>query len=377
MLIWMGAVSALLSMAPQAGAPSLADAYYFFIQGRTLEGQGDVSGALAAYKRAAELEPHSSTIHAEMAGLYARAGKATESINEAEAALAIDPADREAHRILGLVRSALADGQPPGPRQQQAMRDAVTHLELALGGARDPGAELTLGRLDVRLGRLEEAIPVLRNFLLDNPGYPEGVMLLAEAYERTGDFASTTGVLEPVFDALRRAPRESLDKGDEDFLGYAGMSLANAYQALGQTGRTEEVLRALIDRNPKNDVALNALGYMLADRNLKLPEAQTLIERALAVEPQSPSYLDSLGWVLLKQGRAADAIASLERATALAESSSLLQDHLATAYFAEKRYKDAADAWTRALAGDREGVDLAAVTQKRDAAKALIKSPPV
>jgi tetratricopeptide (TPR) repeat protein len=368
-------VSALFSMALQAGAPSLADAYYFFIQGRTLEGQGDVAGALAAYKRAADLEPGSSTIHAEMAGLYARAGKANESIAEANAAIAIDPNDREAHRILGLVFSALAEGQAPGPRQKQMMTDAVSHLEQALAGARDPGAELTLGRLDVRLGRLDKAVPVLRNFLLDNPGYPEAVMLLAEAYDRTGDCASAASVLEPVYNAMRAAPRETLDKGDEDFFGFAAMSLANAYQALGQTDRTEQVLRELIDRNPKNDVALNALGYMLADRGQKLPEAQTLIERALAIEPESPSYLDSLGWVFVKQGRAADAIAPLERATALAESSSLLQDHLASAYFETKRYKDAADAWTRALAGDREGIDPAAVTRKRDAARALIKQP--
>jgi len=94
MLTLMSVVSAALSVALQSGAPSLSDAYFYFLQGRTLEGKGDVSGALAAYKHAAELEPRSSTIHAEIAGLYARAGKANESIGEAETALSLDKDDR-------------------------------------------------------------------------------------------------------------------------------------------------------------------------------------------------------------------------------------------------------------------------------------------
>lgn len=370
MLIGMSVASVLLSVTLQAGAPGLSDAYFYFIQGRTLEGKGDVAGALAAYKRAAEIEPRSSTIHAEMAGLYARAGRAAESIGEAETALTLDKNDREAHRILGLVQSAVAEGLQPGARQTQLMNDAAGHLEQALIGARDPGAELALGRLDVRLNRLDKGIPVLRNFLLDNPGYPEGVMLLAEAYDRSGDYKATVGVLEPVYAMLRLAP---VGQGDAEFFNFAAMSLANAYQADGQYERTEQVLRDLIQRNPKNDVALNALGYLLSDRGQKLDEALTLVQRALAEQPGNPSYLDSLGWAYLKLGKTAEAIEPLERATRLAESSSLLQDHLASAYFAAKRYKDAADTWTRALAGDREGIDIAAVTKKRDAARALIK----
>jgi tetratricopeptide (TPR) repeat protein len=366
----MSVVSVLLSVALQSGAPGLSDAYFYFLQGRTLEGKGDVAGALAAYKRAAELEPRSSTIHAEIAGVYARAGKANDAIGEAETALSLDKDDREAHRILGLVQSAVAEQMRPGPQQTQMMTTATGHLEQALVGARDPGAEITLGRLDVKLDKLDKAIPVLRNFLLDNPGYPEGVMLLAESYERTGDYKSTIDVLQPVYDELRAAPA---GKDDAEFFAFAGMSLANAYQALGQFDGTERVLRELIQRNPKNDEALNALGYMLADRGQKLDEALGMIQRALVEQPTNPSYLDSLGWAYLKQGKAAEAIDPLERATKIAEGSSLLQDHLGAAYFAAKRYKDAADAWTRALAGDRDGVDIAAITKKRDQARALIK----
>jgi tetratricopeptide (TPR) repeat protein len=374
MLLAAGALLTLALQSAQTAPAGLADAYYFFIQGRTLEGKGDVAGAIAAYKRAAELEPKVSTIHAEMAGLYARAGRAADAISEAELALTLDATDREAHRILGLVQAALADNLRPSARQTELVTQAIGHLEKALDGARDPGAELTLGRLEVRTGRYTDAVNVLRNFLLDNPGYPEGVMLLAEAYERSGNEAAVIDTLKPVYDALVEAtadPQASAE--DKEFFVYVAMSLANAYQAHGDAAGTERVLRAVIARDPKNDVALNALGYFFAERGEQLPEAASLVERALAVQPESASYLDSLGWVYFKQGRIADAIPPLERATKIAEFSSLLQAHLAEAYFAAKRYRDAADAWTRALAGDRDSIDVDVVTAKRDKARALIK----
>jgi len=110
-----------------------------------------------------------------------------------------------------------------------------------------------------------------------------------------------------------------------------------------------------------------------AGRGKKVPGAGTLIGRALAVDPSNPSYLDSLGWAYVKQGKFADAVPPLEQAAKSAPSASSVQDHLGDAYFAIKRYRDAADAFTRALSGDREAIDVAAVTKKRDRARDLAK----
>ena len=495
--------SAVFSVALQSATPSLADAYFFFLQGRMLEGRGDLSGAIASYKRAAELEPSASAVHAELAGLYARAGRGADAITEAEAAIALDKTDREAHRILGLVQATLAENLSAGERQTQLMTEAIGHLETALAGARDPGAELTLGRLDVRTNRLAKGIETLKNFLFDNPGYPEAVMLLAEGYERSNQIGDAIEVLLPltagpdaqpdaqsalaglyertdrwkeaaalwgvlaakspdpayrmqqasallnagsvaegrdvllalakdrpqdpsVWYLLAQAERRSgnpdgaedaakriaaIDPKDprgalalaearearhdfagvvetllplyesrrspvvpnDEVVGFVGMTLANAYEELAQFDRAETILRELIARNATDDVALNALGYMLADRGQKLDEAVKFITRALAVDPTNPSYLDSLGWAYLKQGKAAEAVPPLERAAKAAASASLLQDHLGDGYFAVKRYREAAEAYTRALAGDRDGIDVAAVTRKRDRARELAK----
>lgn len=495
--------SVVFSLALQSATPALADAYYFFLQGRMLEGRGDVAGAIAAYKHAVELTPKAASVHAELAGVYARAGRGADAITEGEIAIALDKSDREAHRIVGLVQGALAENLSEGPRQSDLMAEAIGHLELALAGARDPGAELTLGRLDVRTNRLAKGIETLSTFLLDNPGYPEGVMLLAEAYERSNKVAEAIETLSPLAtggqaqpdaqaalaglyeraerwkdaaamwgavaakvpdpsyrmqqatalmnagniaggrdvlvalstdrprdpsvwyllaqaehrlgnptgaeDAAKRIaeidpadPRGALAMAEareaaHDFVGviaalqplyesrrapvrpndevftFVAMTLANAHEEMKQFDRAEQILRDLITRNPADDVALNALGYMLADRGQKLDEAVAFIKRALVVDPVSPSYLDSLGWAYVKQGKFADAVAPLELSAKAALSSSAVQDHLGDAYFAVKRYRDAADAFSRALTGDREGIDVAVVTKKRDRARELAK----
>ncbi len=143
--------------APQAvpgTTAALGQAYFLFIQGRMLEGQGDTDGAVASYHQALGLAPKSADIHAELAGLYARQGNGRLALSEGQAALAVDPDNVEAHRILGYVQAALADAAPPD-QQGQLINDATAHMERALsGGMRDPGAELTLGRLYVRSGQV-------------------------------------------------------------------------------------------------------------------------------------------------------------------------------------------------------------------------------
>ena len=69
----------------------------------------------------------------------------------------------------------------------------------------------------------------------------------------------------------------------------------------------ENLLRRVIQIKPDQQHAYNALGYSLADRNVRLPEARTLIEKALSFTPGDPFITDSLGWVEFRLGRLPDA----------------------------------------------------------------------
>jgi Flp pilus assembly protein TadD len=78
----------------------------------------------------------------------------------------------------------------------------------------------------------------------------------------------------------------------------------------------EASLRKLIEIRPEHAHAYNALGYSLADRNQRLPEAQELIEKALKLAPDDSFIIDSMGWVLYRRGQLKDSLAYLRRAYA-------------------------------------------------------------
>ena len=76
----------------------------------------------------------------------------------------------------------------------------------------------------------------------------------------------------------------------------------------------EKHLKHLLKLKPDHAHALNALGYSLAERNTRLAEAHKLISQALALAPQDPFIMDSLGWVEFRLGNKADARKHLEAA---------------------------------------------------------------
>ena len=144
--------------------------------------------------------------------------------------------------------------------------------------------------------------------------------------------------------------------------------LAQVLDAKGDTQGAEKSLRELLARDPLDATALNYLGYMLADRGIRLDEAVDFVQRALKIEPDNPSFLDSLGWAYFRQGRLDLADRPLTDAAAKLPASSVVQDHLGDLRFKQGRYEEATAAWERSLAGDGESIDRAAIERKmRDA----------
>jgi Flp pilus assembly protein TadD len=103
---------------------------------------------------------------------------------------------------------------------------------------------------------------------------------------------------------------------------------------------------------------------MFAERGQRLDEAVDLVQRALVVEPDNPSFLDSLGWAYFQQGKLALADTPLSRAAAQMPNNSVIQDHLGDLRFKQQRFADAAEAWERSLAGDGESIDRPRIQKK-------------
>lgn len=121
------------------------------------------------------------------------------------------------------------------------------------------------------------------------------------------DQAVTLWLLEgqTLLDAGRAEPAvDALDVGLDAFPGDQDLLYARAmaHDAAGDLAGLERDLRTLVQAHPDDAMALNALGYTLADRTDRLDEARGFIERALALAPDEPAYVDSLGWLEFRTG---------------------------------------------------------------------------
>ncbi len=129
-----------IQLAP-AAPDKVAEAYNQFLLGRHLKDGDNVAGAIAAFKRAIELDPLAADVVAELAALYMQQNRADEAIATAEQALKVAPANSEAHRVLGLVYAALSESQRPNAprpptggadRPEDNVAKAIQHLEQAI-----------------------------------------------------------------------------------------------------------------------------------------------------------------------------------------------------------------------------------------------------
>ena len=119
-----------------------------------------------------------------------------------------------------------------------------------------------------------------------------------------------------------------------------------------------------IDLNPKNDAALNYLGYTWAEQGVRLEEAEGLILRALEVDPKDGFYIDSLGWVYFQRGDYHTAVKHLERAVELINDDPTISEHLGDAYEKVGRIVDASRVYRAALDNADETDQVARLRDK-------------
>lgn len=139
----------------------------------------------------------------------------------------------------------------------------------------------------------------------------------------------------------------------------AKTTLATALQTNGDPAAAERILREVLHEVPGNPMALNNLGFFLTERGERLDEAVRLITQALTVDPENPSYLDSLGWAYLWLGRLEDAEKYLTDAVRFDPDSSTIREHLGDLYRQKKDPEKAKAMWEAALrmSADAEDTD--------------------
>ena len=111
----------------------------------------------------------------------------------------------------------------------------------------------------------------------------------------------------------------------------------------------ETEFRKVLNVMPDNPATLNYLGYMLTDRNVRLPEALAMIQKALESEPNNGAYLDSLGWVYFRMGRIQEAEDNMRRAVDLVPHDPTMHDHYAEVLFKASKVREAIAQWETSL----------------------------
>ena len=224
-------------------------------------------------------------------------------------------------------------------------------------------AELLLGPLK----NPERAVKFLAEARRRFPGAPEIVYYLAIAQREAKQTQRAVATFE---EALREA---QLDQNNEIVNAKFYFNYGVTAEQAGLYEKAADLLRRSIALDPTNAAeAYNYLGYMWADHNMHLDEAKEMIERALQIEPNNGSYLDSLGWVEFRQGKFDQALADLLRAVKnLDREDPIVFEHIGDTYLKLQRVPEALESWQKAFALDPKNSKLA---EKIESTKTMIGS---
>ncbi|MGK2913506.1 MAG: tetratricopeptide repeat protein [Porticoccaceae bacterium] len=182
---------------------------------------------------------------------------------------------------------------------------AAVHYRAVRKGKNFLSAIARLVAILARQNRLGDARIQLHKARMEHPG--NSIAL----YQMEADLL----VAEQEFKEAYKVLSDGLEEHANDISLLYSRSLAS--EKLRNIAGLESDLRAILQRDANNSAALNALGYSLANHTRRYAEARALIERALAISPNDPAIVDSLGWVLFREGRHEEAITQLRQAMAL------------------------------------------------------------
>jgi tetratricopeptide (TPR) repeat protein len=223
-------------------------------------------------------------------------------------------------------------------------------------------------------GDPEKPLADVRSLLKGTPEDRDVYLRLAIMYTRLKRWSDAE-------EALNKAEQLSTKAEDKEYVFFLRGDL---YEHEKKYDEAEAEFKKVLAITPQSAVALNYLGYMNADRDVRLEESLNYIKLAVSLEPTNGAYLDSLGWAYFKLGKYDLAEENLTKASLRMGSDPTVQDHLGDLYQKTGRLKLAAAHWERALEewnktiGPEVDTELVASTQKKlDAAKVrLAKEDP-
>jgi len=252
----------------------------------------------------------------------------------------------------------------------QKATDAAKEAVQKLPGSRD--LKMVLAAQQADMGDADKALKDVRGMLKgdanasSNSDDRQVYITLAQMNTRLRRFSDAE-------QALDKAEQLSSKTDDKEYVWFLRGS---TFEREKRYAEAEEQFKKVLASDPEHASALNYLGYMLADQNLKLEEAFGFIKRAVDLDPANGAYLDSIGWAYFRLGKYELAEENLLKASQKINTDPTVHDHLGDLYQKTGRLKLAASNWERALtewnrtiAAEVDPADVARVQKKLDSAK--------
>jgi tetratricopeptide (TPR) repeat protein len=273
-------------------------------------------------------------VRGKLADIYLRGNDSQKAKEELEALVRDDPGNAQAYYLLG----GLA-------YDDKKLAEAVDYYEkTVLLSDEFEQAYYDLAGAQINLDRPKDALETLSRA---REKFKESFMiefLTGMSYAREKDYTNAISHFTSAEMIGRTSEPERLNR-------YFYFEAGASFERKGDFDEAQKYFEKSLQLSPDFAEALNYLGYMLADRGVKLEKARELIEKAVKLEPKNPAYLDSLGWVLYRQNQPQEALVPEQKAVELSpEPDPTLFDHLGDIYAALKQTDKAGEAWRKSLA---------------------------
>jgi tetratricopeptide (TPR) repeat protein len=339
---------------------------------RVLTAEGDAVGAIAVSQEAAALEP--DTERFAYVDTLLRLDRMDEARQELDSLRNDQSIRDEADLRLGKLAYQLGDMTEAGRRfgslmsSQTAAGEAFFYLssiaeregrtDLALEGysklVEMGGGLIVRGRAARLLMKKDDRAAAFR--MLDEAAQKERSEALDVEFAKAAlleDAGKPTEAIALLQLALERFP-------DHPGLRY---QIALVQDKAGLTRESVKSFESLLKDRPDDASLLNALGYSLADRNQKLPRAESLIRKALEASPDNPAFLDSLGWVRFRRGDSSGALPYMERAYRIFPDAEIAS-HWGEVLWSSGKQAEARALWARSLARAPDSKPLRATIER-------------
>ena len=316
--------------------------------------------AIALYLRVLELQPDDANAREKLATGFILTNQRGKAVEMLEQIIKQHPEKYQPYDLLAQVLDeegrSLQRANRLDEAKAQFAKVAANYEQSLLINPNHAGTYLRLAEL--LLGPLkdpERAVKFLTEARRRFAGAPEIAYYLAIAQREAKQIQQAVATFE---EALHEA---ELDQDDEIVNAKFYFNYGATAEQAGLYEKAADLLRKSIALDPANAAeAYNYLGYMWADHNMHLDEAEETIRRALEIEPNNGSYLDSLGWVEFRKGKFDQALADLLRAAKnIDREDPIVFEHIGDTYLKLNRVPEALESWQKALKLDPKNKSLA------------------